>query len=229
MKTIIIIEDDTAILGSLSDFLKSEGFTVFGAKGQVEGLKLIRSCDPDCILLDISLPDGNGFSVCSAVRETSDIPVIFLTASDDEASVIAGLELGADDYIKKPFSPRELVARIKTVTKRHHHTNHELCYSDIRVDTIKGTVTKGGNEVFLSALEYRLLLLFISNKGRLFSREQLIDELWTNGGEFITDNALTVYIKRVREKIGDDLKEPKIIVTVRGLGYRMGDEKNVQK
>ncbi len=224
MKRIVIIEDDINILDSLSDYLRTEGYTVFGAKGQAEGLKLIQSCEPDCILLDISLPDGNGFSVCSRVRESSEVPIIFLTASGDEASIIAGLELGADDYIKKPFSPRELVARIKTVTKRHHHTNHDLCYSDIRVDTIKGTVTKGGSEIFLSALEYRLLLIFISNKGRLFSREQLTDELWTTGGEFISDNTLTVYIKRVREKIGDDPKDPKIIVTVRGLGYRMGDE-----
>lgn len=224
MKKIVIIEDDINILDSLSDYLKTEGYTVFGAKGQAEGLKLISGCNPDCILLDISLPDGNGFSVCSKVREKSDVPIIFLTASGDEASVIAGLELGADDYIKKPFSPRELTARIKAVTKRHISTAHELCYNDIKVDIVKGSVTKGGKEIFLSALEYRLLLIFISNKGRLFSREQLIDELWTTGGEFITDNTLTVYIKRVREKIGDDLKAPKIIVTVRGLGYRMGDE-----
>lgn len=224
MKKIVIIEDDRAIMNSLSDFLKAEGYIIYGAEGQKEGTRLIKECQPDCILLDISLPDGNGFSVCSDVRKYSDVPIIFLTASGDEKSVIAGLELGADDYIKKPFSPAELVARIRTVTRRKNSSTRLLCHGDITVDTIKGIVTKCGKELFLSALEYRLLLIFISNKGRLFSREQLTDELWTTGGEFISDNTLTVYIKRVREKIGDNLKAPHIIKTVRGLGYRMGDD-----
>ena len=226
MQKIVIIEDDKAIMNSLSDFLKAEGYTVYTAVGQKDGTRLIRECSPDCILLDISLPDGNGFSICSDVRRYSDVPVIFLTASGDEKSVIAGLELGADDYIKKPFSPAELVARIRTVTRRKNGGARLLHHSDITVDTTKGIVTKGGREIYLSALEYRLLLIFISNKGKLFSREQLIDELWTTGGEFISDNTLTVYIKRVREKIGDDMKEPHIIRTVRGLGYRMGDDED---
>ncbi len=224
MQKIVIIEDDKAIMNSLSDFLKAEGYTVYGTEGQKSGTRLIRECSPDCILLDISLPDGNGFSICSDVRRYSDVPIIFLTASGEEKSVIAGLELGADDYIKKPFSPAELVARIRTVTRRKNSGTRLLRHSDIAVDTTKGIVTKDGRELFLSALEYRLLLIFISNKGKLFSREQLIDELWTTGGEFISDNTLTVYIKRVREKIGDDMKEPRIIRTVRGLGYRMGDD-----
>lgn len=227
MQKIVIIEDDKAIMNSLSDFLIAEGYTVYTAVGQKSGTKLIRECSPDCILLDISLPDGNGFSICSDVRRYSDVPIIFLTASGDEKSVIAGLELGADDYIKKPFSPAELLARIRTVTRRKNSGTRLLCHSNIAVDTIKGIVTKDGKEIYLSALEYRLLLIFISNKGKLFSREQLIDELWTTGGEFISDNTLTVYIKRVREKIGDDMKEPHIIRTVRGLGYRMGDDEGV--
>lgn len=227
MQKIVIIEDDKAIMNSLSDFLRAEGYTVYTAVGQKSGTRLIRECSPDCILLDISLPDGNGFSICSDVRRYSDVPVIFLTASGDEKSVIAGLELGADDYIKKPFSPAELLARIRTVTRRKNSGTRLLCHSNIAVDTIKGIVTKDGKEIYLSALEYRLLLIFISNKGKLFSREQLIDELWTTGGEFISDNTLTVYIKRVREKIGDDMKEPHIIRTVRGLGYRMGDDEGV--
>ena len=227
MQKIVIIEDDKAIMNSLSDFLIAEGYTVYTAVGQKSGTRLIRECSPDCILLDISLPDGNGFSICSDVRRYSDVPIIFLTASGDEKSVIAGLELGADDYIKKPFSPAELLARIRTVTRRKNSGTRLLCHSNIAVDTIKGIVTKDGKEIYLSALEYRLLLIFISNKGKLFSREQLIDELWTTGGEFISDNTLTVYIKRVREKIGDDMKEPHIIRTVRGLGYRMGDDEGV--
>lgn len=226
MQKIVIIEDDKAIMNSLSDFLIAEGYTVYKAEGQKDGTRLIRECSPDCILLDISLPDGNGFSICSDVRGYSDVPIIFLTASGDEKSVIAGLELGADDYIKKPFSPAELVARIRTVTRRKNSGTRLLRHSDIAVDTTKGIVTRGGREIYLSALEYRLLLIFISNKGKLFSREQLIDELWTTGGEFISDNTLTVYIKRVREKIGDDMKEPHIIKTVRGLGYRMGDDED---
>ncbi len=220
---ILIVEDDKVLKESLKDFLLSEGYTVYQAQGEKEAITLFDKYGADCVLLDISLSDGNGFSVCSKIRTKSDVPVIFLTASGDENSTVAGFELGADDYLAKPFRPRELAARIKNVMRRKGTEAHELKLHDISLDTLKGIVTKSGNEVFLSALEYKLLLLFLSNKGKLFSRDSLIDELWSASGEFITDNALTVYIKRLREKIEDDPKNPVIISTVRGLGYKAGE------
>lgn len=220
MTKILIVEDDKELRSSLTEFLKAEGYDVCGANGQQEAYSYISEISFDCILLDISLGDGNGFSVCAHIRGISEVPIIFLTASDDEGSTVAGLELGADDYITKPFRPRELAARIKSVIRRKHTDRQELCFGDIRIDTVKGAVYKAGTEVFLSALEYRLLLLFASNKGSLFSRDKLIDELWSVGGEFVNDNTLTVYIKRLREKIEDDCRNPVLIKTVRGLGYK---------
>ena len=175
------------------------------------------------LLLDVSLKDGNGFSVCSAVKAVSDLPVIFLTASGDEFSVVTGLELGADDYISKPFRPRELVSRIRSVLRRCGKTQAVLELGELRVDTVRALVTKGGMECFLSALEYRLLLFFLNHKGQVLSRNQLLEEIWDAAGEFVNDNTLTVYIKRLREKIETDPQNPEIIRTVRGLGYKLGE------
>ncbi len=224
MKRILIVEDDTELLHSLSEFLKSEGCEVYRASGQSEAYKLLSEQHFDCVLLDISLSDGNGFSVCAHIREGSDVPIIFLTASGDEGSTVAGLELGADDYITKPFRPRELAARIKSAIRRKCPERQELTLKNIRIDTVKGIVYKGSDELFLSALEYRLLLLFASNKGSLISRDRLIDELWSVGGEFVNDNTLSVYIKRLREKTEDNPQNPTLIKTVRGLGYKAEDE-----
>ena len=173
-------------------------------------------------LIDISLPDGNGFTICTEIKEKQDIPVIFLTASGDESSVVTGLNMGADDYITKPFRPRELIARIRTALRKSGRfgATFEIC--GLYVDTTTGVVKKNGNEVFLSALEYRLLLVFISNPKSIITRVRLLDELWDAAGEFVNDNTLTVYIKRLREKIEDDPSSPQIILTVRGTGYRLG-------
>ncbi len=222
--TVLVVEDDKVLNDSLTDFLEAEGYTVYNAEGENKAIVLWENHGADCILLDISLADGNGFSLCNKIRAKSDVPIIFLTASGDENSTVAGFELGADDYLSKPFRPRELVARIKNVIRRKGTDSHELKFKDIILDTSKGTIFKSGEEVFLSALEYKLLLLFLSNKGRLFSRDSLIDELWSASGEFITDNALTVYIKRLRDKIEDDPKNPEVITTVRGLGYKAGEQ-----
>ena len=150
-----------------------------------------------------------------------DIPVIFLTASGDEASVVTGLNMGADDYITKPFRPRELTARIRAALRRAGPSCVEV--GNLCVDTSSSIVKKDGQEVFLSALEYRLLLVFLNNANRIVTRDRLIDELWDAAGEFVTNNALTVYIKRLREKIESDPAHPQIILTVRGMGYRLGD------
>lgn len=222
MNSILLVEDDCDIAQHLIEFLSGEGFAVTHCIGQTEAMRLFNEKSFDCALLDISLPDGSGFSVCAEIRARSDMPVIFLTASGDEGFTVAGLEMGADDYIAKPFRPRELSARIKNAMRKKGGSQLIAC-RDIRIDTLKGTVFKNGREIFLSALEYRLLLIFFSNLGVLITRDKLAEELWAASGAFVSDNTLNVYIKRLREKIGDDPKEPKIIKTVRGLGYKAGE------
>jgi two-component system response regulator RegX3 len=223
MARVLLVEDDEAIIDNLTAFLKKEGFDADAATGQKAALEKLNSNTYDILLLDISLKDGNGFSLCSAVKSNFNIPVIFLTASDDEYSVVAGFDVGADDYVTKPFRPRELVSRIKNVLRRANRLGTIIEYKGITVDTEKGIVMKNGRSLFLSALEYRLLLLLFSNKGAILSRNKLLEEIWDVAGEFVNDNTLTVYIKRLREKIGDDPQNPEIILTVRGLGYKVGE------
>lgn len=223
MTNILLVEDDAQLAGTLTEFLHGEGFSVTHCLGQTQAEVVFADGKFDCVLLDLSLRDGNGFSVCAAIKAQSETPVIFLTASGDEACTVAGFEVGADDYISKPFRPRELVARMKNAIRRHTVQSNTLQCQSIRIDTARGIVTKNGEEVFLSALEYRLLLVFLMNKEQLMSRDRLIDELWSASGEFVTDNTLTVYIKRLREKIEDDAQQPAIIKTVRGLGYKAVD------
>ncbi|WP_024836592.1 MULTISPECIES: response regulator transcription factor [Clostridia] len=224
MKRIFLVEDDNAIAKNLTLLLRSEGFTVTHAPTRNEALAIISDNKFDLALIDISLPDGNGFTVCTEVKEIQNIPVIFLTASGDEASVVTGLNMGADDYITKPFRPRELIARIATALRKNERLGTDFEIQELHVDTASGVVKKKGNEVFLSALEYRLLLVFISNPKSIITRSRLLDELWDAAGEFVNDNTLTVYIKRLREKIEKDPANPQIILTVRGMGYRLGDE-----
>ncbi|MGC6175706.1 response regulator transcription factor [Lacrimispora sp. 38-1] len=222
MPRILLVEDDKAIAKNLMLLLSSEGFTVTHASSQGEALALLGGNKSDLALIDISLPDGNGLIVCSEMKETQDIPVIFLTASGDEASVVTGLNMGADDYITKPFRPRELIARIRTSLRKSGRTGSDFEICGLRVDTSSGIVKKNGCEVFLSALEYRLLLVFLNNPKHIITRAMLLDELWDAAGEYVNDNTLTVYIKRLRLKIEDDPASPRIIVTVRGTGYRLG-------
>lgn len=222
MKRILLVEDDSVITKSLSAFLEAEGFSVLAVGGQRETLERIDNEAFDLALLDIALGDGNGFAICSAIKAKSDMPVIFVTASDDEFSVVTGLDMGADDYISKPFRPRELLSRIKRVLRRSSNAQSVLEYDGLRVDTDKAVVTRNGGEIYLSALEYRLLLIFFASRGTVLSRARLLEELWDAAGDFVNDNTLTVYIKRLRDKIEDDPQAPVIIKTVRGLGYRLG-------
>ncbi len=221
MTKILLVEDDRTIVGNLTDYLQSEGFYVLSVSGQTAALELLSEEKADLVLLDVSLAEGNGFSACSAIKKDYNLPVIFLTASGDEYSTVTGFDLGADDYIPKPFRPRELVSRIKNVLRLTGSTGKTVRLGDVTVDTEKGTAQKNGRDVFLSALEYRLLLVFINNRGAVLSRSQLIDSIWDIAGEFVNDNTLTVYIKRLREKIEDDPADPQIIKTVRGLGYKV--------
>lgn len=225
MTHVLLVDDDTSIVSNLRTFLNQEGFQVTSANNQKETIDLLDSGQYhfDLALLDVSLPDGSGFSLCSAIKANSDIPVIFPTASDDEYSVVAGLDLGADDYIPKPFRPRELISRMNSVLRRYHRGSQPLEYHELKADTVRGLVYKNNVELTLSALEYRLLLLFLSNQGIVLTRSRLLDELWDMAGEFVNDNTLTVYIKRLREKIEADPAHPEYIKTIRGLGYKLGD------
>lgn len=218
---ILLVEDDRLIIENLTEFLKGEGFEVQYAEGQEKAMRLLEEQEFDLILLDVTLAQGNGYSACTQIRSRYEIPIIFLTALDDEFSVVTGLEMGADDYISKPFRPRELVSRMRTVLRRTGRNQKMLSCQDICVDPVKGITTKKGEEVFLSALEYRLLLVFFQHRGMVMSRSMLLEEIWDIAGEYVNDNTLTVYIKRLREKIEDNPQEPKIIKTVRGLGYKM--------
>ena len=181
---------------------------------------MMNSVPVDLALVDISLADGDGFGVCAHAKELG-IPVIFLTASGDEYSVVRGLDMGGDDYIAKPFRPRELVSRIRNVLRRVGKRQSVISIHGLTVDTDKGTVTRHGQEIFLSALEYRLLLIFLNHRGQILSRNRLLEEIWDSAGDFVSDNTLTVYIKRLRDKIETTPAQPEIIKTVRGLGYRM--------
>ncbi len=222
MKQIFLVEDDEKIARNLALLLRAEEFTVIHASTQKEAFAMCAKNQFDLALVDISLPDGNGFAVCTQIKETQDIPVLFLTASGDEASVVTGLNLGADDYITKPFRPRELVARIKAALRKAGTNSSSFKICGLSVDTASGVVKKDGREIFLSALEYRLLLVFIGSPKNIITRERLLNELWDAAGEFVSDNTLTVYIKRLREKIEEDPANPQIILTVRGTGYRLG-------
>ncbi len=222
VKRIFLVEDDQAIAKNLTLLLRSEGFTITHAATRQAALASLAGSQFDLALVDISLPDGNGFTLCTEIKAAGDIPVIFLTASGDEASVVTGLNMGADDYITKPFRPRELIARIKTALRKNMRAPALLESCGLQVDTASGVVKKNGGEVFLSALEYRLLLVFMNNPQTIITRGRLLDELWDAAGEFVNDNTLTVYIKRLREKIEDDPANPQIILTVRGTGYRLG-------
>lgn len=218
---VLLVEDDPSIVENLTIFLSEQGFAVQDASGQEAAFRILDRGKMDLVLLDITLAQGNGFALCARIKEWYQLPVIFLTAMDDEYSVVAGLDMGADDYITKPFRPRELVSRMKNVLRRSGWKEKTVAVQDVTVDMEKGIVRKGEEEVYLSALEYRLLLIFVSHPGQILERSVLLEELWDITGEYVNDNTLTVYIKRLREKIESDPQRPQLLRTVRGLGYKM--------
>ena len=220
MEKLLLVEDDPTLIRMLTSFLTTENFQITSVTGQKAAADSMETDRPDIALVDISLAEGNGFAVCANAKELG-IPVIFLTASSDEFSVVTGLDMGADDYISKPFRPRELVSRIRSVLRRAGKRQSIITLGDLSVDTDKGTVTRDGKEVYLSALEYKLLLVFLNNRGQVLTRDKLLEEIWDSAGDYVGDNTLTVYIKRLREKIEQDPQNPVYIKTVRGLGYRL--------
>ena len=223
MANILVVEDDRAISEGLRALLQADGHEVRTCSRQDDALRLLSCGQTDLALVDIALEQGSGFAVCAAAKASTcpNAPaVIFLTASDDEYSCVAGLDMGADDYVSKPFRPRELLSRVRSVLRRASGGPQTLALGNVEVDVSSACVRKAGRDLALSALEYRLLLLFAQNPGKLVTRERLRDAIWDDAGEYVSDNTLNVYIKRLRDKVEDDPANPQIIQTVRGLGYR---------
>lgn len=223
MEKILLVEDDLNIINHLTSFLENEGYIITYANGQREAMDIIIKSHIDLILLDISLKEGNGFSLYNEIKAYKDIPIVFLTASQDEFSIITGLNLGADDYIPKPFKPRILLSRIQNILKRYQKQELIFQYQSIKLNSLTGKVYKNNQEIFLSALEYKLLLIFFTYPHQLLSRDFLLEEIWNITGEDVSDNTLSVYMKRLRNKIEDDPQNPTLIKTMRGLGYKLGD------
>ncbi|WP_308618920.1 response regulator transcription factor [uncultured Eubacterium sp.] len=223
---IFLLEDDDAIAMGLSYSLENEGYTVTVAKSVSQALEIINKKNFSMYLLDLTLPDGSGYSVCKRIKEIGDFPVIFLTAYDDEVNVVMGFELGADDYITKPFRLKELLVRIKSVFRRYNNDSGDgkIKVKDLVVNTNEAKVYKNGNEIVLTAMEYRLLLILLNNRGCVLSRTQLLENIWDVAGDFVEDNTLTVYIKRLRDKIEENPTDPEYIKTIRGLGYIIENE-----
>ena len=223
---IFLLEEDDAIAMGLSYSLENEGYTVTVAKSVSQALEIINQKNFSMYLLDLTLPDGSGYSVCKRIKEIGDFPVIFLTAYDDEVNVVMGFELGADDYITKPFRLKELLVRIKSVFRRYNNdsTDGKIKVKDLAVNTNEAKVYKNGKEIVLTAMEYRLLLILLNNRGCVLSRTQLLENIWDVAGDFVEDNTLTVYIKRLRDKIEENPTEPEYIKTIRGLGYIIENE-----
>lgn len=219
---LLIIEDDEAIRMGLTYYLEQESFNVLEAKNAKIGLDLYDN-DIDIVLLDINLPDKNGFDLFKELKAKKDVPIIFLTANDLEVSIVRGLDMGADDYITKPFKARELISRIKNVLRRNNKNNSNIIkIKDITIDLNQAKVFKNNIDVMLTALEYKILLTLALNPNVVFTREKILADIWDVNEEYVNDNTLTVYIKRIREKIEDNPTAPRIIETVRGVGYKIG-------
>lgn len=223
---IFLLEDDDAIALGLCYSLQNEGYNVTLAKSVSEATDIVEKNDFALYILDLTLPDGSGYDVCKKIKSIGDRPVIFLTAYDDEVNVVMGFDLGADDYIIKPFRLKELLVRIKSVLRRYNRTGGDATVKikNITINTNEAKVYKNGEEIVLTAMEYRLLLILLNNRGKVLSRSQLLENIWDVEGDFVEDNTLTVYIKRLRDKIEEDAASSQIIKTVRGLGYMIDNE-----
>ncbi len=222
MKKILIIEDNEIIIKGLKYLLEQEQFEVQVCLNAQEAMNIIGKQEFDLIVLDIALPDGNGFELCEYIKQYTDIPIIFLTAKDEEQDVVKGLDMGAEDYIIKPFRNKELISRINNVLRRFNKENNKIEYGNVEINLDEKSVYVNGKNVEFTKLEYKILLLLLSNVGKTVTREQILDKIWDVAGNFVNDNTLTVYIKRIRAKLGEE----DIIKTVKGIGYQVqGGEK----
>lgn len=228
MIKILFVEDDLPLALGIEYTLKQEGFYVVHAKNLEEARANYKSLDFNIILLDVMLPDGSGYDFCREVRKENEIPIIFMTACDEEVNIVLGLDMGGDDYVTKPIRVKELISRINAVLRRkgirNTKSSEEIIRSgNILIEPLKYKVYKNGANIDLTAIEYKLLLILIKNKGNAIERVTLLEKLWDVDGNFVDGNSLTVYIKRLREKIEDDIKNPQYIETVRGIGYRWAE------
>ncbi len=223
MEKILYVEDDISLIDGLQYTLETSGYAVYNARTVKEALALFGNRHYDLLLLDVTLPDGTGFDVCRQVRSGSTIPIIFLTASDQEISIVKGLDMGGDDYITKPFKLNELLSRIKALLRRSQQFSKAesvLEANGIRVDLQERLVWKKNQKIDLPLAEYKLLCLFMQNPNHLMSRELILDRMWDGNGNYVDDNTLSVYIRRLRNKIEDTPNTPHYLLTERGIGYK---------
>lgn len=216
---ILLVEDNEAIIMGLEYLLSQEGYHVVTARSIAEAGKILSKEECGLVVLDIALPDGDGFDLCRRIKREGQTPVIFLTAKEDEMDVVKGLDMGADDYVIKPFRNRELVSRIRGVLRRSGKGNPVLRCRDIALNVETGRVTRDGEEILLTKLEYRIFSNMMSCPGKLFTRDEILSDIWDISGNFVNDNTLSVTMKRLREKLGDS--QGTLIKTVRGIGYRL--------
>ena len=214
---ILLVEDNEMIVKGLVYSLSKEGFETNIAYNAQEAESKIESNVYDIIILDVMLPDGNGFELCKHIKENKDIPIIFLTAKDDEKDVVNGFNLGADDYVIKPFRTMELISRIYNVLRRYNKDKNVIEIGQVRIDLEANRVYVDNKEVEFTALEYKILVLLYTNAGKTVTREKILDKIWDVAGNFVNDNTLTVYIKRIRDKLG----KSDVIKTIKGIGYRV--------
>lgn len=225
MQKLLLVEDDISLIDGLIWSLKKNGFEIKVARTVKEAEELLAEADNFALLLlDVTLPDGNGFALCERIRKEGNlVPIIFLTASDEETSIIRGLDCGGDDYITKPFKLGELCSRIRALLRRSRNLNSRdgmLCSGEITVNFTEGRVMLKGVPVELTGAEYRLLCLFLKNSGKVLTRGIILDKLWDGAGNFVDDNTLSVYVRRLREKLEKNPSRPEHLQTVRGFGYR---------
>lgn len=223
MKRLFLLEDDLSLINGLAFAVKKQGYEIEIARTTLEADTLWEDGKYDLVILDVSLPDGSGFDFCKKIRQTSKVPVMFLTAADEETDIIMGLDIGGDDYITKPFKLAVFLSRINALLRRSENFSTavtELNSGGINIQLLKGEVYKRGSQVELTASEYKLLCLFMENPDQILSSEQILGRSWDCNESYIDNNSLTVYIRRLRTKIEDNPGEPKRIVTVRGMGYK---------
>lgn len=222
MQKILYVEDDLSLIDGLQYTLETSGYSVDNARTVKEALMLFRQNTYDLLLLDVTLPDGTGFDICKEIRNSSTVPIIFLTASDQEISIVRGLDMGGDDYITKPFKLNELLSRMKALLRRSTQFSgtEVLEANGIKINTVERLVWKNGKLLELTLVEYKLLCLFLRNPNHLLSREMILDRMWDGNGNYVDDNTLSVYIRRLRNKIEDNPNQPKFLLTERGIGYK---------
>ncbi len=223
MSRILLLEDDFSLIDGLSRLLKRQGFALDVARTVKEADDIWTDGKYDLLILDVSLPDGSGFDVCKKVRQVSKVPILFLTASDEEMDIVTGLDIGGDDYITKPLKLGVLLSRINALLRRAKNfgaADTEIISGGIKVLMLQGQVYKNGRLLDLTAAEYRLLCLLMQNSNIVLSKEKILDKLWDGEENYVDDNTLAVYIRRLRMKIEDDPGEPQMLLTVRGMGYK---------